>query len=387
MRKNMRYEMRNTGYENGSALILAVVLTSLLAIVGVLFVLTSRVDKIATSAISENRDLDMAVDAVIAKIEQELALDVPHADANNVPLQEYYDYPDEKNAWLASLEPYYDSRQRKYFWRQMSDIYGNIRAQFVHNQQPRIIPEYQNPLTVGDSSSSTSLVAFAADADRDGVQDSVWIELPDITSSKGWPIYAAVRIIDNGAMLNVNTGYKFDPSEGLDRIDGSSQMQINLMGLASRPDYPYTPSEETILLQERTGAGDALAYEWNVVWRYGEPDGPYTPFDISDELELRNRFLLNQSETYTRIEELGKPTGDWTRAFRSNTNLEVPIGTSSSTLDDWFQRANISANPYVYDYRHIATTYNMDRIITPEGGKMLNVNTLTARLCVSRLCV
>ncbi len=369
--------MRDTRYENGSALILAVVLTSLLAIVGVLFLMVARVDKIATSAISDNRELDMAIDAVTAQIAQELALDVPGDPNRN---EEYHDYPDLANRWLASLEPYeYQPGSGSYRWLYLTDIYDVIYNMYPQKRridmQIDIVPDYQDPAYVGDSSGSS---LKAADADGDGVADSIWAEMPEVTSSKGWPIYAAVRVVDNGAMLNVNRAYKFDPCEVpllLERIDGSSQMQINLMGLASRPGNPYTQPEETTLLQERTGAGDALAYEWNVVWRYGEPNGPYTPFDISDELELRNRFLLNQSETYTRLEQLGAPT-EWTRAFRSNTNLEVPIGTSISTLDDWFQRANISANPDKYDYRHIATTYNIERIIRPDGGKMLNVNEL-----------
>ncbi|NVL91362.1 MAG: hypothetical protein HWN69_10340, partial [Desulfobacterales bacterium] len=65
-------------FSAGSALILTVVLTTLLAVVGVVFVMMARVDKIATSAISENRELNFAVETVIAKISQELALDVPH---------------------------------------------------------------------------------------------------------------------------------------------------------------------------------------------------------------------------------------------------------------------------------------------------------------------
>jgi hypothetical protein len=52
----------------GSALILTVVLTSLLAIVGVLFVMISRVDRMATSSISENKELNLAVDTVVAMI-------------------------------------------------------------------------------------------------------------------------------------------------------------------------------------------------------------------------------------------------------------------------------------------------------------------------------
>ena len=96
--------MRDTRYETGSALILAVVLVSLLAVVGVMFAMVARIDKMSTSAIAENKTLNLAVDTVIVKVSQELALDVPG------PSQEYYDYPDADNAWLASLEPEVDDR-------------------------------------------------------------------------------------------------------------------------------------------------------------------------------------------------------------------------------------------------------------------------------------
>ena len=114
----------------GSALILAVVLTSILAIVGVLFVMMARVDKVATSAISENRELDLAVETVIAKISQELVSDIP-----GVAGQEYYDYPDVNNIWLASLEPELvdegllpaDPIDDIYKWPQISDVTGFLR--------------------------------------------------------------------------------------------------------------------------------------------------------------------------------------------------------------------------------------------------------------------
>ena len=64
-------------FSAGSALILAVVLTSLLAIVGVLFLMVTRIDRTATSAVSENKELSFAVETIVAKISQELALDVP----------------------------------------------------------------------------------------------------------------------------------------------------------------------------------------------------------------------------------------------------------------------------------------------------------------------
>ena len=352
----------------GSALILAVVLTSLLAIVGVLFVMVSRVDKMATSAISENKELDLAVETVVAKISRELVLDVP-----GIAAQEYYDFPDVNDTWLASLEPYRDGTDYK--WRQISDVYYKLDPNLV--LQAEIVPEYQPAGVMGEGT--------IADADGDGVADSRWIIIPDMTGSKGKPIYAAIRIVDNGAMLNVNTAYKFDlsdPNATIFDIGGSSQWQINLMALAGRPGEPPTATEENDLLTARANPDlgldprDWRSYEENFIWNYSESNGPYTPFDISDELELRYRFLLNHGDIDTRLEQ-------WGGEFRKDT-ISTPVASAGVPLDSWFKRAcdDGSLDPN-YAYRHIATTYNMDRIINPAGpalnnGKMVNVNTADA---------
>lgn len=359
-------KIRRVSPSVGSALILAVVLTSLLAIVGVLFLMITRIDKIATSAISENKELDFAVETVIVKISQELASDVPGSAA------EYQDYPGPEDKWLASLEPYESNGD--YYWRQISDDKGYL-AGYSSNIQAKVVGEY-------DAITDFNNLAANADADGDGVGDSKWIKLADITSGKGRPIYAAIRIVDNGAMLNVNTAYKFDmsdPNATIFDIDGSSQMQINLMALAGRGGTPATAAEEMSLLRARTNNGvgvdplDLRRYEQNVIWSYGEPIGAYTPFDISDELEFRYRFLLNHTGIDTKLE-------DWGVEFRNNT-LSTPLTSGGELLDAWFKRAydDGGVDPNYYAYRHIATTYNMDRIINPAGsklndGKMINVN-------------
>jgi hypothetical protein len=346
----------------GSALILAVVLTSLLAIVGVLFVIASRVDNMATSAVSETKELDFAVETVVAEISRELVLDVP-----GVAGQEYGDYPDANDIWLAAIEPYVSGGN--YYWRQISDLYNKLDP----NLQAVIVPDYQDAGVMGE--------AVAADADGDGVADSRWAIIPDISSTKGKPIYAAIRIVDNGAMLNANTAFKFypgDPNTTILALGGSSQLQINLMAVAGAPGQPPAAADETNLLMARANSGAGVdpfnlrAYEQNVIWRYDEPNGPYTPFDISDELELRYRFLLNHSDIDTRLEQ-------WGGHFRSNA-LSTPITSAGGPLDAWFQRAGDSSglDPN-YAYRHVTTTHNMDRIINPagqtlNGGKMINVN-------------
>ncbi len=359
-------KFRRSTFSAGSALILAVVLTSLLAIVGVLFVMITRIDTIATSAISENKELEFAVETVITKISQELASDVPGTAA------EYQDYPGPEDKWLASLEPYKSGND--YYWRQISDVTGYLTG-YSSDIQAKIVGEY-------DAITDFNNLVANADADGDGVGDSKWVKLDDITSGKGKPIYAAVRIVDNGAMLNANTAYKFDisdPNVTILDIDGSSQTQINLVALAIRGNDPPTSAQETSLLQARANNGvgvdptDLSSYKQNVIWHYGSPNGAYTPFDISDELELRYRFLLNHTGIDTRLE-------DWGVEFRNNT-LSTPLTSGGELLDAWFKRAcdDGSVDPN-YAYRHIATTYNIDRIINPAGselnnGKMINVNT------------
>ncbi|MHC4537862.1 MAG: hypothetical protein ACYS6K_28350, partial [Planctomycetota bacterium] len=226
-------------FSAGSALILAVVLTSLLAIVGVMFVLVTRINKIATSAISDNKELDFAVETVLEKISQELVLDVPGQGA------EYQDYPGPEDKWLASLEPY-QFAINDYRWRQISDVTGSLTGDST-DIQAEVVSEY------GVANANAN-----ADADGDGVGDSKWIQLADMTSGKGKPIYAAIRIVDHGAMLNVNTAYKFDlsdPNVTLPDINGSSQMQINLMALAGRGTAQAGSAEETNLLFARANSG------------------------------------------------------------------------------------------------------------------------------------
>lgn len=366
----------------GSALILTVVLTSLLAIVGVLFVMASRVDNMATSALSETKELDFAAETVVTRIARELVLDVP-----GIAGQEYQDYPDANDAWLAALEPYRSGGN--YYWRHVSDLFSR---NFDPNLQAVPVPDYQDPGIMTEG--------LAADADGDGVADARWAIVPDISSTKSKPIYAAVRIVDHGGMLNANTAFKFypgDPNTTILALGGSSQLQINLMAVAGAPGQPPTAADETSLLYARANSGvgvnplDLPAYERNVIWRYDEPNGPYTPFDVSDELELRYRFLLNHTDIDTRLEA-------WGGQFRRNTSQTTPITPSrhpdptiraaqdAQNLRSWFTRVGDSSgmDPN-YTYRHVATTHNVDRIVHPaepalNRGKMINVNTADKNL-------
>jgi len=358
-------------FSAGSALILTVVLTTLLAIVGVVFVMMARVDKISTTAIEENRELGFAVEAVIARISQELALDIPGMPKG----KEYYDYPDPCNAWLASLEPYLerdpDPSKDKYLWRQISDVTGYLAGsgfatRYVNVDPPdrKYIREYPK-IILGNND---QLLEQLADADGDGIADSKWIVLDNITTSKGKPIYAAIRIVDNQAMANVNTAYRFDPREiSRERIDGSSQMQINLARLARFGD------DVNDIHFARCGNGTADpnwgAFEDDMIWRIGSPASGYLPFDISDELELRYRYCIT-SRAQTRLESL------WNNTIGLDAPIKnEPYGGGAGTLEDWQKSVTDPYDPNNNYYRrHLLTTYNIDRIIDPNGDKLININ-------------
>ncbi len=355
---NIKNSTTKTTSRLGSALIMTIVLTALMAIVGVVFLMASRVDNQATSAVSENKQLHDAVDSVIAIISRQLVQDVP-----GVAGQEYFDYPGNDDEWLACLEPVVDNNNTptdvsddRYKWLHISDIsglWGGI------TQEAKIVPDYQTPISPGTD----------ADADGDGVSDAQWVTLPNITTNTGEAIYAAVRIIDNSGMINVNTAYKFDPtSANPDKIDGSTQTQINLEALSLRS----VANNITDLETERKGgeAWNLDNYTKDVIWRPESPAGLWTPFDISDELKLRNRYFLNYNLITTRIEEF------WEAVY--DDGLEVPRTTKAQLTDpdEWFHRVNNSfPDPNMYNYRHISTTNNFDRIIDPNGNKMLNLNT------------
>ena len=268
---NRRYKQRTTNDEQrtkrGSALILAVVLTSLLALIGTMFLMAARVDSIGTSAISENRDLNSAVEAVVANISQELSQDVPGMRG-----AEYYDYPGDRDRWLASLEPY-EKTAGNYYWRQTSDVTGFLEKENwdtqdieITNSPPddrfKAVMEDHKKIELDDDG---DLEEQLADADGDGVADSKWIELDDITSSKGKTIYAAIRVIDNGAMLNVNTVYA-DPGVP-DQRKGDKLTDIYIDGLVKTGTNDITK-----FLDNRGNFGDAQLYHEEVSRRIENPD-------------------------------------------------------------------------------------------------------------------
>jgi len=390
-------------------LILTVVVSVLLALIAVLFILRTSVDSVGTLSVSDNKELSFAVDTMLTQLKYELTLDVPGIKTLAQPNgQEYQDYPWDNGAvspadpvwkrddrWLACLEPFRSGTD--YYWGHISDLYGDLGAAATNNVVKCAV------IVDGDSSSPGK----PADADGDGIADSRWVkamagpgadgiygsadDVP-LLSSRGAQVYLALRVIDLGGMLNANTAYRFDPTNVLvTRVDGSSVTQINLFGLALRS----TSGANNIgQLEAKWQGAEPLfllsSYENQVVRRLGDPLGLYTPFGIGEELKLRYRYILNQNYITTRMDN--NPFGSfWAMAWENG--ISVP----SSSLSGWYRRVTrrdlvpaetLDPNdPNSYDYRHLTTTFNCDRLIDPNGQSLTNINTVKAQVIYDRLRV
>jgi hypothetical protein len=346
----------------------------------VMFVTMARMDRAATSNIADNKMLESAARSIIEIIEKELVLDTPGIVA--IPSQEYYDYADKCDPWLASLQPYFYSDNGTpanpnddiYRWHQISDVTEDLWGKTEDvNVKPvgfiasaKYVPDYPvikvNPTTGEflDYYGNPADDGVSADADGDGIADSKWIKLKNLSTSKGQRIYAAVRVIDNGGMININTAHSFDANSA----DGSSQMQVNLKKLLKGDSI-------NTLHNARCGSASQLwpDYETNVIWQYGVPTGGYVPLDISDELELRYRYCID-SKFRSRIENNLSGTvqlpymGDHGNLYDSSDQWG---------LGDWEIRITNPCDPNA-DRRHVLTAYNLDRVIDPYGIKMFNIN-------------
>ncbi len=382
------------GSQKGSALVLTIVLSSILAIIGVLFMLGSRVEKLSTSAATDERDLENAIESLVNKIKTQLVLDTP-----GVAGQEYYDYPGDEDIWLASSEPYDKDgiavTENDCIWLQISDPTGYLRKRYSelpfepdwsyrnvrieplevggNYQDKATVPEYPQILLDKDG----RLLPQSADADGDGIADSKWIELEDSMTSKGKPVYAAVRIIDSGSMVNINSAYRFDSnSSDSELIDGSRLNQINLAEMARGTDDISEISLQRSGIANPTKS-DLETYEDQAVWRMAKPINA-TLFNISDELEVRYRYCINSSVN-ARLENAGTDPQKqcWDRTIGTAQPAYPYAGQLDYDMEDWIRRM-IDPSDSLHDRRHCMTTYNIDRIIAADTNdpryKMFNVN-------------
>ncbi|MDH4201656.1 MAG: general secretion pathway protein GspK [Phycisphaerae bacterium] len=465
--KNRQFDKRS-----GSALILVVVVTVLLAVVGVMFLMVSRASELETGAVIQSADLDNAVDSVVAQINEVLVEDLFGNDnqiVDNDPAasDEPYDVPNANDPWLASLEPYagFDTLGNPvYFWQRITDLYGNnfgnvpLGYYDPQSQQSvfseidpaewngsypelavdaidtlvKVIKPHDRTYPVNPTAPAGWAKDFAgarADADGDGVADSRWVPVPGLTTSRGEPIFAALRIIDNCAMLNLNTAHCFyqepytvNPAspfvkQWFENETAASPYHDNQSTGSGRylTEINYLPFLRGADLGAFWGGSGDGWYNlmqakgfWNplpapglplspqncqsIVMNIEKPVSGFQFFDIGDELELRNRYLVT-SKTEARFEQdaaANYTLDSGNGAGGAYAALEVPRDTTndfgswtrridSFNFDRWDKTGLVidaTPDPYEYDRRHVCTFYSYDRdlrgnVTYPEIEKQL----------------
>lgn len=419
----MRTTQQHGRRRGGSAFILVVVVTVLLAVVGVMFVMVARVGEMGSSAVVDSTDLDVAVETVVSRINTALVADLFGADGVIGSDGPHYTWPgvargddpltgDRINPWLASLEP---NAVDNFRWEHITNL-SNPPMPVTWDRIPVIVPEYQPAGQI--------VPGHYADAAGDGVADSIWIRLPNASTSRGKPVFAAIRIIDNCAMLNLNTANCFQintvsggaydgwfyynqlagntvlhnevntsvPANRLYFKDGGRYLsEVNyasfLRGSGTSIDnlYGILAAKRFAFLNPTTGniVSQLLPPDFHqVLMKIENPkDIPtvgstYNLFDIGDELEIRNRYLLT-SRVLGRFEKegvayntfdhsRGEFAGGWQGALRVK---RVPYDGSEDV--PWSVRLNPAnfdgtgvptpSHPFYYDRRHISTFYSFDR--------------------------
>jgi len=429
--------------------LLALVLTVVLFMMGLAFVSNTQTDKVIASGTEDRVSLEQGVDAVVEQINTVLVSDLFGGDGNLLngkgdsdpgglaEADEYYDYPGKDDPWLASLEPYEYGGPGTgvYFWRQITDLYGWI--EMIHNDSAGhwidpddetdptqwaagsvfwagatdvpakiISPKDRIKLIIEGAPADvaswndpalTSFFGARADADGDGVADSRWVQIPNISGPKGQNLYTAVRIIDNCGMMNVNTAFR-DPSFLANNTtsppiasdwDGSKSIHINLENIMRPSETAGIAGFQTARLGNNEPATVSLfpdlppnitditdyandfQYDKDVAQRVLNPailtdtssnNYHYLPFDIMDELEFRNRYFIDNKMLRSRTENTWPVTFMPGGAF----GKEVPY-VDSADLSSWFQIAYFdpALTTDFYARRHICTTYSFDRITRP----------------------
>ncbi len=328
-------------------------------------------------------------------------------------------YQNDADPWLASIEPFVvdyretpmDPSDDDVGFLHISDIYGTLARLFIsgydsssgslffddegntpgsvdrvsfRNLRATIIdptaPIPSNPAfnTLGLSYAPGE--GAKADADGDGVADSRWVKIPNLTGPGGEDFYAAVRIIDNCAMVNVNTALTFRndaqtvplTSQGSRQLgDGSRLTDINLIGLKRSTDDP------TALNTYRSSITE-LDYHYDVARRLLNPVAlpRSTLFGFDDEMEFRHRFFINNafSGSGGGLRNILTPLETrWPLTFDNGSGQysKWQPYDNSADLSEWYAKA--FAHPAIltdtatdhYTRRHLITTYSFDRIVAP----------------------
>lgn len=309
----------------------------------------------------------------------------------------------------------------------------NVEAKVIAREDRMDVAAIPNggPAPATWDAADKTLYGARADADGDGVADSRWVPIPGLNSSRGKSIYAAVRIIDNCAMLNLNAASCFyqDPQESQTTNPNSffkRAWYLNVDDFTATPNpVPYTATgrylSEINYLPFLRGSDLFLPspnegeywyniqkskrlYDFvydlpatpqfchNTLMNIENPGADFNYFDISDELEIRNRFLITsdakanfENAAYYTFDSAGgtyklltTPVDDYD-AFASWKYRIDPVNFDKynpATFNGTLNGQPLD-NRFKYDRRHVCTFYSYDRNLRHGQYPRLTTDVIT----------
>ncbi len=229
----MRYQ--NRPRNRGSLLILVVVLLVLVFLMGTAYMVTTRSDRYSAEQFRANSQNGLAAEAVQNAVVAQIVNDQPFYAAgqtpprivpmwdcatNNTNTDDLYlaeRYPE----WQTAVGAYWSSISWP-LWnpggvRQFVDPRGGASFTFLAGDLKntyRFLPTFMTiggtsypAMTVYNAAFGPALGTYpAADADGDGVADSMLFQVPQV-GGDGLTYYAAIRVVDNCAAINANTAW------------------------------------------------------------------------------------------------------------------------------------------------------------------------------------
>lgn len=223
-------------------------------------------------------------------------------------------------------------RQSRAYWQSVAHqtALANAIAAAPGLLDPGVMPQFPYFDTNGDG------IPDLYDADGDGVPDSPLsfvIHLDTADPNKPRTLWAAIRVVDHAAMLNVNAAsaqllpdgatLTFNENDAWRQRRGRSATEFLLDAVAHRDDWvEFDRTAGAVGRRNNSTTPDPLLYEVDIVKRTllgGRPQTlrQYFPFDLTDEASLRHRNLL---VPFDRVNDNLAAAGDYRNIDRALRN-------------------------------------------------------------------
>jgi len=278
----------------GSVILMTVGLLVIIGMLGVTFLVVAHMDARQTRALAAKAPADPVAGGIVQQLRQKLLEDLyientdgPYGaytgSTNADKWAQFVDYPsDGIDRWLA------DSDVRKSLTPPEADgSWCTYRHISDLDEQAT-----QNPVTVIFTRSNGTWNIFGnsvtpnfdvVDTDGDGWADAVLYDT-NVTNAEGDKYYAAVRVIDLGGLICVNTAAEpNNPADPNKAAKPTAPVNIDLRSFLGGALY------DTLHGARCNGADpdDLGLLATRAAGKLLQPDSPYLPFAIGDEMFLR----------------------------------------------------------------------------------------------------